>query len=209
MRRILALVLLCALLTVGLPALAEQPFTFDAKTGTITGYTGSDAVVQVPASIDGVPVRVLGKALFDQNQNLKEVTVPEGVTHILYNAFYFCENLERVTLPDSLQTIDKYAFFSCTKLPSLRLPPALAFVDDNAFAFCAALSEVTFTGAAPFIHKAAFTNGPEQRRFVVPVQEETAYRAALGAEVVPQGRKVYSLTRPWVPSPATRAQAPI
>lgn len=121
MKRILALVLLCALLPVGLTALGEAAFTFDAKTGTITGYTGDGGVVQVPAAIDGVPVRVLGVGAFDQNSAITQVVLPEGLTHILSNAFYFCDNLETVQFPGTLQVVDSFAFLSCKQLTDLLL----------------------------------------------------------------------------------------
>lgn len=187
MKKILLLGLLCTLLMVCGTAAAQEPFAFDPDTGTITAYTGGEAVVTVPESIGGVPVRALGRAVFDQNNTVKEVTLPEGLTHILYNAFYFCENLEAVHLPSTLQAIDSYAFFSCGKLTTINLPPALVYIDDNAFAHCGALVDVRFTGAVPFIASTAFLQVPEGRRYVVPVQEQAAYEAMLGTVCIPEG----------------------
>ena len=180
MKRILGILLACLFLTALLPgALAQGEFDFDPDRHTITGYRGSGAVVTVPASIDGVTVLAIGAGVFDQHQEIEEVILPEGLTHILGNAFYFCDNLARIQLPASLQAVDSYAFFSCGKLERLVFPGSLVYVDDNAFAFCDSLAEVTFQGAAPYIAPNAFDNGPENRQFKVPAQEVGAYESLL------------------------------
>lgn len=181
MKRILVLILACLFLTALLPAmaLAQGEFVFDADSHTITAYTGNSPVVEVPASIDGVTVLAIGVGVFDQHHEVEEVILPEGLTHILGNAFYYCDNLARIQLPASLQAVDSYAFFSCGKLERLVFPGSLVYVDDNAFAFCGSLAEVTFQGAAPYIAPNAFDNGPENRQFTVPAQEVGAYESLL------------------------------
>jgi hypothetical protein len=46
------------------------------------------------------------------------VNIPNGVTSIGDNAFFFCDSLTSVTIPASVTTIADYAFFNCTSLAS-------------------------------------------------------------------------------------------
>lgn len=186
MKKIAMLGLLCALLLCGIAA-AEEPFVFDPESGTITAYQGREETVKVPQAIGGIPVRALGPGVFDQNKELREIWLPEGLSHIQYNAFYFCENLQAVHLPGSLQSIDSYAFFSCGQLTSIELPSALAFIDEQAFAFCSSLEELRFSGRVPYIASNAFLQGPENRRFLVPAQEQDAYQRMLNTACIPAG----------------------
>ena len=54
---------------------------------------------------------------FCENDSLKSVTLPNGVTTIDGEAFYACPSLERITIPNSVKRIEQAAFASC---PSLR-----------------------------------------------------------------------------------------
>lgn len=186
MKKFLVLFLICILPVSMLPAsMAASDYSFDAQTGTITAYTGGQKTVEIPAEIEGVPVRAIGLGAFDQQAQLEQVILPEGVTHILSNAFYFCENLASIQLPASLQAVDSYAFFGCSKLSNLVLPAGLVFVDDMSFGACAALVQISFLGAAPCISPTAFDAGPEGRQFTVPSKLLADYEALLGTGLLP------------------------
>ncbi len=180
MKRLLS-VLLCVLLLLALqPVVAESElYEFNAADGIITKYLGEEEKVVVPSEIGGRPVRAIGSDAFGQNTRLKEIILPEGLTHILYNAFYFCENLESVTFPDSLQAIDSYAYFSCAKIENINFPAGFVSLDESAFAFCN-LKAVQFTGPLPFISKTAFESGSADAVYTVPEAHLSAYEAALG-----------------------------
>lgn len=169
MKKLFISLFLCILLLPLLPAMAEEgDFTIDTATGFITAYSGKGGEVVVPDAINGVSVTGIGTAVFSQNQALTAVRLPETLTHILPNAFYFCENLESINLPAGLQAIDVYAFFSCGKLSDLIFPPSLVIIDSNAFNFCSGLKTIRFTGGLPVIGPDAFANSPEDRTFTVP-----------------------------------------
>ncbi len=183
---IFLLVFLFVLPAQGIQA-AENNFAFDPASGTISRYTGSDSAVVIPADIGGIPVRAIGAGAFDQNRILTRVVIPEGVTHINYNAFYFCENLAEVVLPQTLEAIDSYAFFNCTALKALRFPERLAYVGGSAFAGCSQLGDITFLGECPMISAAAFEGGPAGRQVTVPQEESAPYETALGQAVLAGG----------------------
>lgn len=74
-------------------------------------YLGTETTVDIPSQIDGLDVVYLGD-LFKINDDVRTVTVPEGVRE-LHDGFgsYKIENL---TLPLSLERISDYAFTTST-----------------------------------------------------------------------------------------------
>lgn len=76
-------------------AAATNTFFFDLTTGTITGYNGTDAVVNIPSEINGTPVTTIGNAAF-RDSSVTSVTIPASVTEIGSNAFAGCTNLTSV-----------------------------------------------------------------------------------------------------------------
>ena len=70
---------------------------------TITGYSGTETKVTVPATIDGKNVSGIGSSAFYNNKVLEEVTVSEGIQSIGQQAFSM-STLKKLWLPASLNT---------------------------------------------------------------------------------------------------------
>lgn len=75
-------------------------------------------------------------------RDVRDVTVPEGITTIGRGAFYSAQ-VERVTLPEGLTNIQKEAFNGCFALRSVSLPESLQSIGDSAFDWCRSLTEIT------------------------------------------------------------------
>ncbi len=73
---------------------ANSDFTFDASTGTITGYTGTDSFVVIPSNIGGNSVTAI--AHLGEQETIKEIVIPASVTEIETNAFGVCPNLASI-----------------------------------------------------------------------------------------------------------------
>ena len=65
--------------------------------------TSSQFTVPTSATIDGItyPITEVGAHAFLQDQNLRELTIPAGITAISNGAFVSCTNLEKVVIEDS------------------------------------------------------------------------------------------------------------
>ncbi len=70
---------------------------------TITGYSGTEKKVTVPATIGGKNVSGIGNSAFYNNKVLEEVTVSEGIQSIGQQAFSM-STLKKLWLPASLNT---------------------------------------------------------------------------------------------------------
>lgn len=86
--------------------------------------------------VDGVLFTKDGTTLLQYPNLRSEETyvVPDGVTKIEDNAFYFCGGLKGITFPESLKTIGAYAFYACEGLQSVILPEGLTTLGEYAFA---------------------------------------------------------------------------
>ena len=115
----------------------------------ITKYNGKDEYVTVPAEIGGKQVLDIEQSdhapeafVFGESSNIKELTLPDGLTRIGNYAFTFLEKLETVHIPDSVTDIGYGAFSGCKSLDNVDIPEGendFEFIFDN----CKSLKNVT------------------------------------------------------------------
>lgn len=82
-------------------------FTVNDGEATIESCSGVGRDLVIPSQIRNYPVTRIGG--FNDAAALRSVTIPDGVTTILGNAFSGCTNLSTVTIPDTVTTIDSNA----------------------------------------------------------------------------------------------------
>lgn len=88
--------------------------------------------------------------------NIKKVTLPDGIKSIGINAFNNCTNLERVNFPNSIRTIGEGAFSGCGKLTSADMKTGLRYIGSHAFENCEALVTATIPETVSVIGDSAF-----------------------------------------------------
>ena len=98
---------------------------------------------------------------FTGTENIRSVTIPEGVTTIGEEAFRNCWYLTNVVFPNSLTSIGDSAFEDCDNLTELVLPVGLSEVGERAFAGCSQLKTVTLPSTLTKIGYFMFYNCAE------------------------------------------------
>ena len=93
---------------------SDYKYTTENGAVTINAYIGSAIDVNVPATIDGLPVVAIGEEAFKATQ-IRSVTIPSGVKEIGWFAFSACTVLESVTIPSSVTSVGYGAFDYCPK----------------------------------------------------------------------------------------------
>jgi hypothetical protein len=101
--------------------------------GTITGYAGAGGVVDIPSTIGGVPVAVIGVGAFQNNSTITSLVIPGSVTLISDKAFQGMSSLE-----------------------SAKIGNGVTYVGESAFGNNASLTRVRFVGNAPNVAADAF-----------------------------------------------------
>ena len=97
------------------PSEAVFRYQLSDKGATITGYSGSISLLNIPGELDGHPVIAIGERAFAEC-DLTAVVLPEGIRSVGWFAFYGCRSLLHVTLPQSLSTIGYAVFDGCDGL---------------------------------------------------------------------------------------------
>lgn len=166
----------------------------------------SAAEVTLPLKVGPYDVTAVARRGFTSSSFTK-LTIPEGYTDIVENAFYGNTSLVVVNFPTTLKAIDANAFldassltvvwfaegletiginaFSGTNLPFVILPASLKLIESGAFDIPSptddkVLEEVLFMGSvAPNIEKGAF--GDERRDYLCAGDALDAYKTALTA----------------------------
>lgn len=114
-------------------------------------------------------------------------SVPEGVTTIGKKAFYDTE-LTNISLPESLQVIEYDAFRHANKLVEINLPEGLLEIGREAFRSCNGLSSITIPSSVTTITK-AICNGENLQEFIV-APSNTSFRAVDGVLMNSDGTEI-------------------
>ena len=112
---------------------SASDFDFDAETGTITSYTGSDTVVEVPSMINGVTVTKIGYRAFYLCNNVTDIIIPNTVTNIGDGVFMLCNSLSNITIPESVTTIGNNFIYSCFSLKNIFIPASVTSIGECSF----------------------------------------------------------------------------
>jgi hypothetical protein len=148
--------------------------TNDNAGAVIIKYTGMVAVVRIPASIQGFPVKEIGNEAFNGNKNITSVIIPEGVTVIRGNqnayvgAFKQCEKLVQVTLPSTLKSIGAVAFGFCPALRDIVIPEGVTQIEHSAFRNCSAMTSLTLPSTIQEIGEWAFEGCSAMTTVTIP-----------------------------------------
>ena len=161
-RLVAALLLLWLLLAPSTVVHAQYTYTATNNQITLTGYTGTESVLILPATINQLPVTCLGASAF-HNSSLTGVTIPNSVTSIGPNAFDGSTRLTSVKIGDSVTNLGVEAFYRCSGLTNVSIPNSVTSIEDYTFQGCTGLTRVTIPksvtsiGVSPFMDCTSLT----------------------------------------------------
>ena len=119
----------------------ESDFLFDAKTGTITKYVGTNTTVVIPSTINGISVKGIGKEAFEKTA-CTSIVIPNSVTNIEASAFMWCNKLTDITIPNSVTSIGDGAFCNCSSLKSITIPDSVTSLGEYVLGNCSCLINI-------------------------------------------------------------------
>lgn len=95
---------------------------------------------------------------YRHDNEIRSVSIPEGVEVIRRSMFYKCSQLELVTVPSTLKTIEDFAFYGCEKLNTIDLATCkvLEVIGTSAFEGCKSMVGIVIPDAVIEIEEAAF-----------------------------------------------------
>lgn len=125
---------------------------------------------EAPADKWTVPgtVRYIAPHAFENNKNLKEITLPDGLELIDQSAFKSCTGLTSIVIPNSVTTIGSSAFSYCSGLKHVTLPNSLKTIEQMAFGVCTALTDVVIPNSVEIIESDAFNQCESLQQIDMP-----------------------------------------
>ena len=117
--------------------------------------------------------------LYLNGAEIKDLTIPNGVTSIAPFAFAQLADLTSVTIPNSVTSIGHHAFQRCSSLTSVRIGSGVTYIGLKAFWRCNNLRAVVSKIKEPFVFRTkAFAIIHDRCVLTVPEGTEDAYIAA-------------------------------
>jgi hypothetical protein len=151
---------------------AHGQFVFDTSPDgiKITGYTGTNANVIIPESIDGLPVTSIVNG-FAFNTHLTNIHVSANVSYIADDVLIGCSSLRAITVDPSNADFSSVAgvlfdkrqtslrcFPAAADVQSYAIPTSVTNIANFAFYACQNLATVSIPGSIFEIGRSAFFN---------------------------------------------------
>lgn len=125
--------------------------------------------VEIPSEYEGKKVRGIAENGFNGVKYLKQITLPNTITHIGDYAFGDCESLTGIELPNNLQQLGNQVFSGCKELTgTVRLPVGVTVIGENLFLNCGKLKAVEFAANTTRIGTQAFANCKSLTSVTIP-----------------------------------------
>ena len=99
----------------------------------------------------------ISDGLFSECKELVSIKAFDGVTSIGYSSFNSCTNLTTASIPNSVTLIHSGAFNNCTKLTSFVFPNSIETIESSAFTG-AGIAEINLPKSIKLIKISAFNN---------------------------------------------------
>jgi hypothetical protein len=149
---------------------AEEEFVYttSSNSATVTGYSGTDLNVVIPATLSGATVTSIGRSAFNTYGTVKPkltgVVIPNSVKEIQTYAFRY-NSLTSIDLPDNLLTIGASAFEN-NPLTNVVFPDSVTAIGNYAF-YMNGLTSITLSENLKTIAGGAFDTN-HLTRLVIP-----------------------------------------
>ena len=129
-----------------IPASVTTMYTYSFHANTKLRVAEGNATYK---SIDDVLIlNKAGTKVIMASRNATTYNIPNTVTEIGQNAFYWCNKMTSITIPDSVTVIGAGAFGGCSSLKEITIPQSVTSIGADAFLHCGNLTAINIKGTA-------------------------------------------------------------
>ena len=139
---------------------ADQLFRYNVRKTYLTW--GQEGTKTAPAD------RVLTAGLYQPDETVYELIIPEGVEEIAEGALAGLKTLNRVQLPSTLTAIGARAFDGCGALTELKIPKSVTYIGEACFRDCVSLKSISLPDGITEIPDGAFSGCKELAKLETP-----------------------------------------
>ena len=172
---------------------------------SITQYRGYEKWIEVPATLEGVPVTAIKNWKRRRQYKARpepesyRVILPEGLREICDKAFESCKSLTEIVIPSTVDVIGERAFQCCTSLKRIAIPEGVSVLHGSTFLCCTALTSVHIPESLTTINWNAFDCCSNLQEVVLPpnvvsIYTNRGYEYKVAA-VVPKGSQTEQTIR--------------
>ena len=122
----------------------------------LTSVHISDIAAWCNISFDNSNPLVYAHHLYLNDEEIKDLVIPDGVTSIGNYAFSGGSGLTSVTIPNSVTSIGGLAFSGCTGLTTIDIPDGVTSIGNSAFSGCTGLTTIDIPNGVTSIGIYAF-----------------------------------------------------
>lgn len=144
----------------------------------VRSYDGTEDDLAIPAEVDGLPVVMIAANAFEDNRNLRSVTIPDSVTFVGNYAFWNCTALEQAHVGCGVTALNIGTFWGCTRLAHVELPDTLTVLGDGSFRTCASLASIDIPESTTELGDSCFRDCTALPSVVIPAAVHTVFRNA-------------------------------
>lgn len=152
-------------------AMTEGGFIYDIYDtpvcAVVTGWTGEEKELTIPATLGGYPVFAIGPGAF-AGCELKTLTASEGLVTVGTGAFADCQALVRMELPSTVTSIYTEAFARCSALSQFRYPKGWLMAQEDIFLGTPNLNQVDIPSGVEVIPDYAFYGAQDLTGITLP-----------------------------------------
>ncbi len=160
----------------------------DDGTLTLTAYAGVVESVEIPDSLNGLPITSIGDNAFVNRSGLYSVTVPESIQSIADNAFDLCPNLILRVYPGSYAeqyAVDHNISYEYTEFTTNSIK--LSVTDENGVPIIGGYTVNWYNAAGDLISSGGTLSGAipgEEYSYKIVLEEELGLKYLQPAETV-------------------------
>ncbi len=92
-----------------------------AANGVIVSYQGTEKEIEIPSRLADSNINQIGIGAFMDDENLREVIIPETVEVIKEKAFFNDDNLRKIVMNRPVTEVGERAFDACERIDFIRI----------------------------------------------------------------------------------------
>lgn len=116
----------------------------------------------------GYPTYSYSTPWYRVREQIKTISVWDGITRIGDYAFCGCSSVETISLPNTLEVVGAYAFSGCSSAKSIYIPDSVTAIDEYSFNGCSSATALHLSKAMTAIPEYAFYGCKGLTSLVVP-----------------------------------------